>query len=124
MIDPGPDLPEHVAALPKALAGTTVSHILVTHTHAEDHILAAFGRNAPDDVAFPPLAIAIMKFGVDPLHTGEVQPHSHGLGDKVAHELLRHQWMGEQAVIEGIGTGHELPLSRQGGTVTSRRQSR
>ncbi len=36
VIDPGPDLPEHIAALTTALRGKTVSHILVTHTH-RDH---------------------------------------------------------------------------------------
>ena len=36
VIDPGPDLPEHIAALKRALAGRTVSHILVTHSH-KDH---------------------------------------------------------------------------------------
>ena len=40
VIDPGPALPEHLAALTRALAGKTVSHILVTHTHA-DHSPAA-----------------------------------------------------------------------------------
>ena len=40
VIDPGPSVPEHLAALTRALAGKTVSHILVTHTHA-DHSPAA-----------------------------------------------------------------------------------
>ncbi len=40
VIDPGPDLPEHVEALKRALAGKRVSHILVTHTH-RDHSPAA-----------------------------------------------------------------------------------
>ncbi len=40
VIDPGPALPEHVDALLAALAGETVSHILVTHTHL-DHSPAA-----------------------------------------------------------------------------------
>jgi glyoxylase-like metal-dependent hydrolase (beta-lactamase superfamily II) len=40
VIDPGPDLPEHRAALERALAGRRVSHILVTHTH-NDHSPAA-----------------------------------------------------------------------------------
>ena len=40
MIDPGPDIPEHIEALKRALAGRRVSHILVTHTHA-DHSPAA-----------------------------------------------------------------------------------
>jgi glyoxylase-like metal-dependent hydrolase (beta-lactamase superfamily II) len=40
VIDPGPDDPEHLAALKRALDGLTVTHILVTHTHA-DHSPAA-----------------------------------------------------------------------------------
>ncbi len=40
IIDPGPDLTQHVAALLAALSGETVSHILVTHTHI-DHSPAA-----------------------------------------------------------------------------------
>ncbi len=40
VIDPGPDLDEHVAALLAALAGEQVTHILITHTH-RDHSPAA-----------------------------------------------------------------------------------
>jgi glyoxylase-like metal-dependent hydrolase (beta-lactamase superfamily II) len=40
VIDPGPDLPEHVDALARALDGETVTHILITHTHG-DHSPAA-----------------------------------------------------------------------------------
>lgn len=40
VIDPGPDDPAHVAALLAGLAGETVSHIVVTHTHM-DHSPAA-----------------------------------------------------------------------------------
>jgi glyoxylase-like metal-dependent hydrolase (beta-lactamase superfamily II) len=40
VIDPGPDLPEHIEALKRALDGRRVSHILVTHTHS-DHSPAA-----------------------------------------------------------------------------------
>jgi glyoxylase-like metal-dependent hydrolase (beta-lactamase superfamily II) len=40
VIDPGPDMPEHVNALRAALAGETVTHILITHTH-RDHSPAA-----------------------------------------------------------------------------------
>src|SRR5580704_3422900 len=42
VIDPGPDLPEHLAALEAALAGKTVSEILVTHTHRDHSPAAAF----------------------------------------------------------------------------------
>src|SRR5579884_3679311 len=40
VIDPGPDLPEHVEALLAGLSGERVTHILVTHTH-RDHSPAA-----------------------------------------------------------------------------------
>jgi glyoxylase-like metal-dependent hydrolase (beta-lactamase superfamily II) len=40
VIDPGPVIPEHLEALKRALKGKRVSHILVTHTHA-DHSPAA-----------------------------------------------------------------------------------
>jgi glyoxylase-like metal-dependent hydrolase (beta-lactamase superfamily II) len=40
VIDPGPDLDEHVAALLAGLAGERVTHIFVTHTH-RDHSPAA-----------------------------------------------------------------------------------
>jgi glyoxylase-like metal-dependent hydrolase (beta-lactamase superfamily II) len=40
VIDPGPDLAEHVAALLQSLAGERITHILVTHTHS-DHSPAA-----------------------------------------------------------------------------------
>jgi len=35
IIDPGPDLAEHIDALIEAIRGETVSHILVTHTHLD-----------------------------------------------------------------------------------------
>ncbi|MBP5858966.1 MBL fold metallo-hydrolase [Marivibrio halodurans] len=40
VIDPGPDLPAHIAALDRALAGETIEAILITHTH-RDHVPAA-----------------------------------------------------------------------------------
>ena len=40
VIDPGPDDPAHLAALLNALAGETVSHVLVTHSHADHSTLA------------------------------------------------------------------------------------
>jgi glyoxylase-like metal-dependent hydrolase (beta-lactamase superfamily II) len=35
IIDPGPELAEHVDALLEAVRGETVTHILITHTHAD-----------------------------------------------------------------------------------------
>ena len=45
VIDPGPALDAHVAALAAALDGETVSHILITHTHV-DHSPAAAALKA------------------------------------------------------------------------------
>ncbi len=40
VIDPGPDLPEHLDALMAALEGETVTHILITHHHSDHSPLA------------------------------------------------------------------------------------
>ena len=40
VIDPGPALPEHLDAIMGAVAGETVSHILITHTHLDHSPLA------------------------------------------------------------------------------------
>lgn len=45
VIDPGPDLTEHVEALLAGLAGERVTHILITHTH-RDHSPAAAALKA------------------------------------------------------------------------------
>jgi glyoxylase-like metal-dependent hydrolase (beta-lactamase superfamily II) len=45
VIDPGPALPQHVAALKRALRSRQVSHILITHTH-RDHSPAAAALKA------------------------------------------------------------------------------
>lgn len=40
LIDPGPDDPEHLAALERALAGRTLTAIVLTHTHRDHCALA------------------------------------------------------------------------------------
>jgi glyoxylase-like metal-dependent hydrolase (beta-lactamase superfamily II) len=50
VIDPGPDLDEHVAALLVGLAGEAVTHILITHTH-RDHSPAAKALKAATGAA-------------------------------------------------------------------------
>jgi glyoxylase-like metal-dependent hydrolase (beta-lactamase superfamily II) len=40
VIDPGPDLPEHLDAILRAAGGTPIRWILVTHRHS-DHLPAA-----------------------------------------------------------------------------------
>ncbi|HUK59866.1 MAG TPA: MBL fold metallo-hydrolase [Stellaceae bacterium] len=46
VIDPGPDLAEHVAALTGALRGESVTHIVVTHTHSDHSPAAAALKSA------------------------------------------------------------------------------
>jgi len=50
IIDPGPDDPAHVAAVLDAVAGETVSHLVVTHTH-KDHSPAAPAMKAATGAA-------------------------------------------------------------------------
>ena len=50
VIDPGPDLEEHVAALLAGLAGERITHILITHTH-RDHSPAAAAVKAATGAA-------------------------------------------------------------------------
>src|SRR5258708_38598677 len=40
VIDPGPDLPKHLDAILKAVAGERVTHILITHHHSDHSPLA------------------------------------------------------------------------------------
>ncbi|HEY2708184.1 MAG TPA: MBL fold metallo-hydrolase [Caulobacteraceae bacterium] len=40
VIDPGPDQPEHLEAILAAVAGESVSHVLITHHHADHSPLA------------------------------------------------------------------------------------
>ena len=68
IIDPGPDLPGHVAALLGAVRNETVTHVFVTHTH-RDHSPAAAAIKAATGAA-------IVGCGphrhARPLFTGEV----------------------------------------------------
>jgi glyoxylase-like metal-dependent hydrolase (beta-lactamase superfamily II) len=56
VIDPGPDDPAHVEALLDSLAGESVSHILVTHTHRDHSPGAALlkARTGAPTYAFGP----------------------------------------------------------------------
>ena len=59
VIDPGPDLPEHLDALEKAIAGRKVAAIMCTHTH-RDHSPAArplAGRTNAPIIGCAPLAL-------------------------------------------------------------------
>ena len=94
VIDPGPDLPDHIAALKQALGSRRVSHILVTHTH-RDHSPAAAALKARSGVKTYGLQLATTAT------TGE------GMVDE-AHD---HEFTPDVAVEDGMkimGEGFEL----------------
>ncbi|MGE5200850.1 MAG: MBL fold metallo-hydrolase [Acidobacteriota bacterium] len=89
VIDPGPKLPEHIEALLRSLRGETVTHILVTHTHA-DH---------------SPASAAIKRATGAP--TYGFGPHAAGAGPAVEEggdrEFVPDRVMREGDAVEGPG---------------------
>jgi hydroxyacylglutathione hydrolase len=68
VIDPGPDLPEHLAALEAALApGERIAHVLVTHAH-RDH--SALAPRLAARWGAPVLAFGVATAGRSPLPDG------------------------------------------------------
>ena len=76
VIDPGPDLPEHIDALEKAIGGRPVVAIMCTHTH-RDHSPAA--KPLADATGAPiigcaPLALETVGPRADAAFDGDYQP--------------------------------------------------
>jgi glyoxylase-like metal-dependent hydrolase (beta-lactamase superfamily II) len=90
VIDPGPDIPEHVDALRAALAGETITHILITHTH-RDHSPAAAALKALTGA--PTLG-----FGPHPTLPGSAEVEEGG--DRL---FVPDRRMGEGDVVAGPG---------------------
>jgi glyoxylase-like metal-dependent hydrolase (beta-lactamase superfamily II) len=76
VIDPGPDLPEHVDALEKAIGGRPVTAIMCTHTH-RDHSPAsrplAEATGAPI-IGCAPLALETVGPRADAAFDGDYEP--------------------------------------------------
>ena len=68
VIDPGPPMDNHLRALLAAVAGETVSHILVTHTHADHSPLA---RPLSEALGGVPILAAELPALPEDDHTGE-----------------------------------------------------
>jgi glyoxylase-like metal-dependent hydrolase (beta-lactamase superfamily II) len=90
VIDPGPDLAEHVDALLAALAGETITHQLVTHTHRDHSPAARLLREAT--------GAATWGFG----------PHGRGAGGDEVEEGADRDFvpdtaLGDGDVVEGPG---------------------
>jgi glyoxylase-like metal-dependent hydrolase (beta-lactamase superfamily II) len=76
VIDPGPDLPEHVEALEKAIGGRRVVAIMCTHTH-RDHSPAAkplAGATGAPIVGCAALALETVGPRADASFDGDYQP--------------------------------------------------
>jgi glyoxylase-like metal-dependent hydrolase (beta-lactamase superfamily II) len=76
VIDPGPDLPEHLAALEEAIAGRKVAGIMCTHTH-RDHSPAARAlseRTGAPIVGCAPLALESVGPRADASFDGDYAP--------------------------------------------------
>jgi glyoxylase-like metal-dependent hydrolase (beta-lactamase superfamily II) len=76
VIDPGPDLPEHLDALDKAIAGRRVTAIMCTHTH-RDHSPAArplAQRTGAPIVGCAPLALETVGPRADASFDGDYSP--------------------------------------------------
>ena len=89
VIDPGPDQPEHVAALLDALKGETISHILITHTH-NDHSPAAKHVKA---------ATGAPTYGFGPHGSGRVKAGQPVQGGDM--EFVPDEVIGDGTVIDG-----------------------
>jgi glyoxylase-like metal-dependent hydrolase (beta-lactamase superfamily II) len=96
IVDPGPDIPEHVDALLAAVSAETVTHLLVTHTH-RDHSPAC----APVKEATGAPAYAYGAHGAGKIERG-VQVEEGGDMEFRPDETVRH---GD--VIDGDGFSFE-----------------
>jgi glyoxylase-like metal-dependent hydrolase (beta-lactamase superfamily II) len=76
VIDPGPDLPEHVEALERAIGGRPVAAIMCTHTH-RDHSPAArplAERTGAPIIGCAPLALETVGPRADAAFDGDYAP--------------------------------------------------
>ena len=101
VIDPGPDLPEHVEALDKAIGGRPVAAIMCTHTH-RDHSPAArplAQRIGAPIIGCAPLALETVGPRADASFDGGYAP------DRVLHDGEAFEVDGEP--VTAVGTpGH------------------
>jgi glyoxylase-like metal-dependent hydrolase (beta-lactamase superfamily II) len=76
VVDPGPDLPEHLDALEKAIAGRPVAAIMCTHTH-RDHSPASrplAERTGAPIIGCGPLALETVGPRADAAFDGDYEP--------------------------------------------------
>ncbi|TRL39426.1 MBL fold metallo-hydrolase [Rhizobium straminoryzae] len=95
VIDPGPEDEAHFEALMRALAGRSVSHILISHTHRDHSPLAGRlqAETGAKTVAEGPHRPA------RPLHAGEVNPFA----ESSDHDFRPDIALGDGEAVEGDG---------------------
>jgi glyoxylase-like metal-dependent hydrolase (beta-lactamase superfamily II) len=95
VIDPGPDDDQHLAAIVAALSGRPVSHILVSHTHADHSPLATRLKAAT--------GATVLAEGphrpARPLRSGETNP----LDASADHAFEPDRRLGDGETVEGDG---------------------
>lgn len=95
VIDPGPDDPAHLKSLERAIAGRTVSHILVSHTH-RDHSPAAPLLQA---ITGAPILAEGPHRSARNLHIGETNP----LDASADHDFTPDQTLADGTLVKGDG---------------------
>jgi len=87
VIDPGPDLPEHIDALKQALGSRKLSHILITHSH-RDHSAAAAALKAWSGAVTYGLPLASRSAYADEGMVDEAHDHDF-VPDVMVHDGMR-----------------------------------
>src|SRR5258708_13497272 len=83
VIDPGPNLPNHIESLKRVLGPRRVSHILVTHTH-RDHSPAAAAVKTWSGAKTYGLPLASRSAAPAPLEGAVDEPHDHAFVPDIA----------------------------------------
>lgn len=86
VVDPGPQRPDHIAALVRVIGGRPVSHILLTHTH-RDHVDGV--RALVDEVGGQTIAEGPHRL-CRPLKAGETNPFETSADYAFAPDMVAH----------------------------------
>ena len=97
VIDPGPDLPEHIEALLAATAAETITHILVTHTHPDHSPASAAIKSASGAATY-----GFGRHGSGPHGSGN-EPG----GDGADRDFVPDVRLGDGDTVEGRGWSFE-----------------
>jgi glyoxylase-like metal-dependent hydrolase (beta-lactamase superfamily II) len=100
VIDPGPDDPDHLAAILEALGGARVSHILVTHAHRDHSPLA---RRLAAATGAPVMGFGPAAAGRTPVMEDLARQGLIGGGEGVDHGFAPDVALADGTVIEGAG---------------------